>query len=624
MQANRAKNPRRKPETLLEQITLSLLLASILCLSMTFLFIAGYQLLYTDVIYPGVSVNGIPVGSLTPEEATAVILARVDWPQNGRLLFTDGGKQWLASPSELGLLLDFDATARQALQTGRTGSITRRLLTQIRARFYGIDIQPVFIFDQQAAFTYLDSISAETYLPVTEPALQIDGTDVVVTPGQPGRQLNTAATLNLITLQLNTMQDGLIPLVIDEQPPAMLDPSVQAELARSILSQPLNISLPENDADLGPWKISRETLAGMLSIEPVQTDGGEKTCQVTVDDQALYDFLSRIEPGISRDPVNARFIFNDDTGQLDVLEPSVSGRMLDIQASIAAIRDRLMHGEHDVQLTVAYAEPAATDTMTGADLGITELVHAETNFFYGSGPERIQNIKAAAARFHGLLIAPGQTFSMAEALGDITLENGYAEAPIILGGQTIAGVGGGVCQVSTALFRAVFFSGFPVVERHSHAYRVGYYEKIAGNIRDPNLAGLDASVFVPVVDFKFINDTQYWLLMETYVNPSYSSLVWKFYSTKDGRSVEWQTSGVTNVVEAPDPLYRENPDLPQGEVKQVDYAADGADVIIRRQVYRGGQIISEDIFETHYQPWQAIFEYGPGTEGMPPEENGTE
>jgi hypothetical protein len=108
--------------------------------------------------------------------------------------------------------------------------------------------------------------------------------------------------------------------------------------------------------------------------------------------------------------------------------------------------------------------------------------------------------------------------------------------------------------------------------------------------------------------------------METYVNPSYSSLVWKFYSTKDGRSVEWHTSGLTNVVEAPDPLYRENPDLPQGEVKQVDWAADGADISITRRVYRDGQLINEDVFETHYQAWQAVYEYGPGTEGMPPEE----
>ena len=133
-----------------------------------------------------------------------------------------------------------------------------------------------------------------------------------------------------------------------------------------------------------------------------------------------------------------------------------------------------------------------------------------------SSKERVQNINAASAKFHGLLVAPGETFSMAAALGDITLDNGYAEALIIVGGPTIKGVGGGVCQVSTTLFRNAFFAGFPILERYAHAYRVGYYEQNA-NGHDPDLAGLDATVFVPLVDFKFANDTPYWLLMETYV-----------------------------------------------------------------------------------------------------------
>ena len=107
---------------------------------------------------------------------------------------------------------------------------------------------------------------------------------------------------------------------------------------------------------------------------------------------------------------------------------------------------------------------------------------------------------------------------MASAIGDITLDNGFAEALIIIGGQTIKGVGGGVCQVSTTLFRTAFFAGFPIVERYAHAYRVGYYEQRSNGSHDPSLAGLDATVYVPLVDFKFQNDTPYWLLMETYVN----------------------------------------------------------------------------------------------------------
>ncbi len=163
------------------------------------------------------------------------------------------------------------------------------------------------------------------------------------------------------------------------------------------------------------------------------------------------------------------------------------------------------------------------------------MIWSETSYFYGSSAERIQNIEAAARQYHGVLVAPGETFSMGAHLGDVSLDNGFAEALIIYGGRTIKGVGGGVCQVSTTLFRAVFNAGFPIVERTPHAYRVSYYEQNASGGVDPRLAGLDATVYFPLVDFKFTNDSPYWILMETYMGSG--SLTWKFYSTSDGRSV---------------------------------------------------------------------------------------
>jgi vancomycin resistance protein YoaR len=210
-------------------------------------------------------------------------------------------------------------------------------------------------------------------------------------------------------------------------------------------------------------------------------------------------------------------------------------------------------------------------------------------------------------------VPPGGTFSMADVMGDVSLDTGYEEAWIIYGNRTIKGVGGGVCQVSTTLFRTVFFGGFPVVERHPHAYRVGYYEQNAAGSHNTRMAGLDATVYVPVVDFKFTNDTPNWLLMETYTNVQGRSLTWKFYSTSDGRSMDWDTSGLQNVEDPPEPLYQENPDLAKGEINQVDWAVEGADVSVDRTVYRDGEVYFEDSFITHYMPWRAIFEYGPGT-----------
>src|SRR6185369_13039050 len=276
------------------------------------------------------------------------------------------------------------------------------------------------------------------------------------------------------------------------------------------------------------------------------------------------------------------------------------GRSLDIEGSIKAINEALGRGEHTVPLVINEAQPRVPATATAQELGITELVHEETSYFYGSSAARIQNIEAAAKQFHGVLVAPGETFSMGAHLGDVSLDNGFAEALIIYGGRTIKGVGGGVCQVSTTLFRAVFNAGFPIVERTPHAYRVSYYEQNASGGVDPRLAGLDATVYFPLVDFKFTNDSPYWILMETYMGSG--SLTWKFYSTSDGRSVTWDTSGVTNVVPAPQPSFEENPELRKNEMKQVDWAANGADVTVNRTVWKDGAVYLQDAFTTHYEP----------------------
>jgi len=295
-------------------------------------------------------------------------------------------------------------------------------------------------------------------------------------------------------------------------------------------------------------------------------------------------------------------------------EPSTTGRTTDVPATIAAVNDALMRGEHAVALVVKEEQPGVPDTATAESLGIREKIMEQTTYFYESDPARVQNIRAAAAQFHGVFVPPGATFSMGEILSDITLDNGFTEAWIIYNGRTIKGVGGGVCQVSTTLFRTALYAGFPIVQRVPHAYRVSYYERTAGGGRDPKLAGMDATVYFPLVDFQFVNDTPYWLLMETY--PTDTSLTWKFYSTYDGRTVTVDASGPRNITPAPAPLFELNPEFSKNEIKQVDWAADGADATIIRTVWKNGVIYFTDPFITHYEPWQAVCQYGPETEDV--------
>jgi len=593
----------------LPQIIAALISGVILFFGLIITWVLGYQLLYAGRIFPGVSVAGVDLSGMTPSDAAVKLNQTLAYPINGKILFRDGEKVWVATPAQLGMVFDPSSSAVTAYRLGRSGGLFGALSGQIRAGGAGANVPPVIIFDQRVAFQYLSQISTQINQPVVEASLKLEGTNVVAQPGQVGREFKIDATLVYLGSQLQTFTDGEVPLVVQELQPQILDVSGQADVARQILSQPLTLVIPNaNSTDPGPYVYNIEVLANILAVQRVQ-NGDQIGVQVGLNPTALRDMLVPVKSQVDRLAANARFIFNDETHQLDLMEDSKIGRTLEVEASVKAINDALLRGEHTASLVINEAQPQVSGSSTAEQLGITQLLLSETSYFYGSSPERIQNIEAAAARFHGVLVAPGETFSMGATMGDVSLDNGFAEALIIYGGRTIKGVGGGVCQVSTTLFRTVFNAGFPIVERTPHAYRVSYYERIASGGVDPRLAGLDATVYFPLVDFKFTNDSPYWILMETYMGTG--SLTWKFYSTSDGRTVTWDTTGVTNVVPAPSPLFEVNNELGKNQMKQVDWSANGADVTVTRTVWRNGAVLFQDDISTHYEPWQAVCEYGP-------------
>ncbi len=610
--------PSMHQEPFYRQALRAILLGAILFLFGIVAVLLAFQVAFAGRIYPGVTVYGVDLSGLSPQEAAALISQNLSYPEKGRILFHDGSKTWEASPAELGFFLDPETSSLSAYRIGRTGSFPRRLMDQITAWSVGRSLAPTLVFDQRVAQSYLLSLARQINQPVVEANLGLNGIQVDVRSGQVGRTMDTNAALALLTQQLPTLKDGAIALPVKETPPVVLDVTAQAEQAKRILASPLVISIPEPaDGDPGPWTFDPQALASMLSIERISGANNSSSYQVALNTDTLRTFLDNLAPSLEKTSKMPKFTFNEDGKKFDILEHAVIGRQLDVEASVNSINEKLIAGEHNVPLVFKVDPPAVTDQSTPESLGIAGLIHSETSYFYGSGAARVQNITAAAKQFNGVLVAPGEVFSMGEHMGDVSLDNGFAEALIIVGNQTVKGVGGGVCQVSTTLFRAAFFTGFPIVERHAHAYRVTYYEKIAGNKLNPNFAGMDATVFFPLVDLKFKNDTPYWLLMETNVNPSASTITWKFYSTSDNRQVDWNTTGLTNITPPPPDLYKENPDLAKGEKKQVDWAVTGADVNVNRTVSRDGQVLFQDSFYTHFQPWRNIFEYGPGTEGIP-------
>jgi vancomycin resistance protein YoaR len=342
----------------------------------------------------------------------------------------------------------------------------------------------------------------------------------------------------------------------------------------------------------------------MLNItEEVGADGvGRVRIVPNTDKWSAY--LEQLAAQVARPPVDARLEIDPTTLQVSVLQPSQTGQKLDVQAAMQAATDLFAHPARQLELPVIITPPAVAMEQV-ANMGFTAVVGEATSYFSGSSDARVHNIQVAASKFHGLVVPPGAVFSFNQYLGPVTAENGFEEGLIIWGDRSAVGIGGGVCQVSTTAFRAAFNGGFDIVERWAHGYRVSWYEI-------GSAVGLDATIYAPDVDFKFRNDTDHFLLIQTYTDPEAATLTFRFYGTPTSRVVTMEGPIEANARPAPDPVYQNDATLPKGTTKQVEWARDGVDVTIKRTVTEAGTVIHQDTFFSAYQPWRAMYLVGTG------------
>ncbi len=587
-----------KPTTRLPWAFVVLIALAALLLVLAFGFIA-FQIYFSARVLPGVSVWNVDLSGKSVDEAAAALDTAFKAKFNtARVDLSDGQQAWIANPIDLGIYFDARATAQAALDLSQRG-----VDGQTQVLFNGADLAPRIVFSPNLARAYFEQMAAQIDRPPLDAGLQLNGTTVITTPAQVGRALNVEAALKLLPDLARTEGPKRLVLPIDTEQPRLTDVSAVAAQLQQVLNRNMTLVLA-NPAPGEPasWDLTPQQLLSFLMVDKA-ADG--KAIEVKFNEEALRAGLADLAHQIDRAPENARFVFNDETRQLEVIKPGKIGRALDITTTSTRMLEALGRGDQQVTLAVAEQRPDFYDDVKAADLGITELVSTGQTFYAGSSAERMKNINAAAGSQHGVIVKPGEVYSFNGNLGDVSLDNGYAEALIIFNGKTVKGVGGGVCQVSTTAFRAAFNGGYPIIERWPHAYRVGWYERGFG-------PGLDATVFSPYVDFKFKNDTPYHILIEAYANDAAGRLSFKFYSTGDGRQVTISEPTVENVIPHPEDKIEEDPALPAGTRQQVDYAADGADVTVKRTVTRGGQVVSEDRVFTRYQPWQAIYKVGTG------------
>lgn len=323
------------------------------------------------------------------------------------------------------------------------------------------------------------------------------------------------------------------------------------------------------------------------------------------DDEPVKEFLRLMEDKYNHPAENALFKF--ESGRVVNFKKEISGLEIQSTKFLADFEENLKkikknQAEMKIRLREKVIKPEIT-LASANNFGIEEEIATGKSDYRHSIPGRIHNVILATSKFNGVLIPPGEIFSFNKTVGDISANTGYQQAYIIKEGKTVLGDGGGVCQVSTTLFRAALNAGLPIVERHAHAYRVGYYE----NDMKP---GFDATVFSPSVDLKIKNDTPAHILIETEIDEENMTLTFHFYGKKDDRKVEIGNAQLWDVVPPPPDKHQDDPTMKKGETKQIDFAAWGSKASFTYKVIKGKEVAVDAKFYSVYQPWAAVYLVG--------------
>ena len=576
----------RRPERLHRTAFDLLALFALLLFLSALIAAAGWGFWHTGRVYTGVSVGGTPLGALTRTEAVKRLHETLyQYPLPPVTLVHDQ-QQWPLETAQVRASADLTSAVNRAYRFGRSGALLDDLADQLRAALRQVEITPQVVVDGAALRAAVAMIAAT----VDRPGMAARTLGDVVIAAQPGAKVDVEATVQgvLAALQgagIHTMVQA--PLVVNTVAPPQ-ESAAPALLAGDSAVKPLLLRAPVAGFDLALTPADLRELA--LATTPL-----------VLDDAKVRAYLEALAAQIDQRPRDARLRFNPDTGAVTVLTPSAAGRALDVDASLAAIQTALANGAAEAQLAVTSVAPAV-DMNRVAEMGIRELVSTGTTYFAGSSASRVRNVEVAAEQFEGVVIPPGGIFSFNAIVRDVSSANGFEDSLVIWGDRTAVGVGGGVCQVSTTVFRAAYEGGFPLVERYNHGYVVDWYGE----------PGMDATIFTPTVDFRFRNDTDAYLLIDPVVDSANGVVTFNFYGTRPERTVTVSQPEITDVVRPEAPVYTVDESLATGQTKQVEWEKEGMSVTVTRTIVENGTTRT-DTLKSEYQPWQAVYLVGPGT-----------
>jgi len=562
----------------------------IVFLSLIIIFILGPFLLYNinfmGRIYPNIYVAGVDVGGKRPEDAALLLSQKISPPTEINLVSQT--QSFNLKTEDLSLNYNFTESVNRVYNFTRTGNFFFDALTRLKLIFRHEKFGLVTDIDNTQLTDFVSTVAGKVIVSPIYPSIDDIDNVIQVNKGAAGVQIDNNL-LEATVRRALAYADGSDINV----PTQIIDPTLNLQQideakkrGEKYLGKSISLKFESQSFNYNESNI-------LQLLNPV---GG-------YNDKTLNEVILKIGNSINREPQNSKFEFNGT--KVTEFQPALDGISLDtgkFKGLLTSTLDGLAEStQKNISFDIPVIKTAPEISINQVNnLGIKELIGRGTSTYFHSIPGRVFNINLAASRINGIVVKPGDTFSFNQILGDVSKFTGYKEAYIISGGKTILGDGGGVCQVSTTLFRAVLNASLPIVERTAHAYRVGYYEQ-----NSP--PGLDATVYSPSPDLKFKNDTPGYILIEAKNDPKNYSLFFELYGTNDGRIASISTPIVSNITPALPTVYQDDPTLPVGVLKQTDFAAAGAKVTFNYSVTRNGENIYKKTFVSNYQPWAAIY-----------------
>jgi vancomycin resistance protein YoaR len=456
------------------------------------------------------------------------------------------------------------------------------------------------------------SVDEQINLIPHDASLSVEGGQVQVTQEANGTIVDQSTLQSTLQDTLQTMQAPTESLpTVDKLPSvhaADLQPA-QAAIA-SALGAPVTVTYGSQS-----WTIDPADFGTYVSTKVDPTKTGAAAVSVSVDEEGLANWLQeQFADSVDSDPVNAKVAW--DGTKLKAIEGSVDGAKLRPQA-LAEMVSASFLGNHDsVEIPVTVLKPEVDGSNLDA-LGITTKLGVGSSNFDGSDDARATNIEVGAQLLNGTLIAPHGTFSFNHSIGVIGPELGFVEGQVIDGEQIGRDYGGGICQVSTTVFRAAFFSGMPIVEGWPHRWRLGFYEM------DDWTPGLDASIMQPEGDpfgggdFRFENPSDSWMLVESYVD--YPRVFVIIYGADLGYTVDVSDPVYGDTYDPLSPSETVDSKLPAGTIQQTEWAAPGLDIDYYRTVTdRDGNSVLSDEWPTTFYARGDVYSVSPDMSGQSP------